>query len=325
MTPTMQAAVATFAALAIIFAILLTGRKERSDAKKMTRRLKLYTIGAGGKRERTKGLLASSPIARKAVDAIDKLPRSEEAAQKLAAQLERAGWSLRTSEFTAIRLAAAAGTAVAAAAMSGKLWWGGLGLMIGFFIPKALVDRAATKRKNQFLAQLPDTLQLLSGSLKAGYGLVQAVDTLVKETPAPTSTEFSRVLAETRLGMPLEESMQAMADRINSDDFRWVVMAIAIQRQVGGNLAALLTTVANTLREREAVRRQVKVLSAEGKLSAYILIALPFLIAGYVATVNPEFLAVLTGDPVGRSMIGGSLVLMGLGAAWMRKIIRIEV
>lgn len=325
MTPLLQASLISFASLGIIFAIVLTGRQDRGAVKRIERRVKLYSIGAGGKRTRTKGVLADSPLARRAVDLVDKLPRSAKKDKALAAQLERAGWPLRPVEMIAIRLAAAAGAALALAVLLGGPIPGLIAGAVAFLIPKVALDRAVAKRTNGFLAQLPDTLQLLAGSLRAGYGLVQAVDTLVKETPAPTSTEFSRVLAETRLGMPLEESLAQMADRIGSDDFRWVVLAIGIQRQVGGNLADLLSTVAATLRDREAVRRQVKVLSAEGRLSAYILIGLPFGIAGYVAMVNPEFLKVLTGERVGQIMISVSLVMMGIGAAWMRKIIRIEV
>lgn len=325
MSPIVQASLASFLALAVLFGLLTTGRRDRGQARKMERRLRLYTIGASGKRTRPKGVLSESPVARRAVDLVDKLPRNEKRDKALAAQLERSGWPLRGSEFIAIRIAAAVGGAIAGGVLLGKVWVGAFFGVAGFLVPKLLLDRAVSKRTTAFMTQLPETLQLLAGSLKAGYGLVQAIDTLVKESQAPTSTEFQRVLSETRLGMPLEESLQSMASRIGSEDFAWVVLAIGIQRQVGGNLAELLTTVASTLRDREAVRRQIKVLSAEGRLSAYILIALPFLIAGYVALVNPDFLAVLTGEKVGQIMIGMALTLMGLGVVWMRKIIRIEV
>jgi tight adherence protein B len=154
---------------------------------------------------------------------------------------------------------------------------------------------------------------------------MQGLDTLVKETSPPTSTEFSRVLTEARLGMPIEDALNAMADRINNEDFRWVVLAINIQRQVGGNLAALLTTVSNTLREREMVRRQIKVLSAEGRLSAIILVALPFVLAGYISIVNPGYINQLFHETVGKIMVAGGLVLMTIGIFWMRKIIKIDV
>jgi len=125
--------------------------------------------------------------------------------------------------------------------------------------------------------------------------------------------------------MPVEDALNSMAERVGGDDFRWVVLAINIQRQVGGNLAALLTTVSNTLREREMVRRQIKVLSAEGRLSAIILVALPFLLAGYISIVNPGYLQQLFHATVGKIMIVIGVVLMTIGIAWMRKIIKIDV
>lgn len=154
---------------------------------------------------------------------------------------------------------------------------------------------------------------------------MQAVDTVVKEAPEPTASEFSRVLTESRLGLPLEDSLEAMADRVGSEDFQWVVVAINIQRRVGGNLAELLDTVADTLRERAMVRRQIKTLSAEGRLSAIILVAMPFVIALYLFTVNRGYLSLLFERTVGQIMMIGAAVLMGIGIAWMRKLIDIDV
>ena len=125
--------------------------------------------------------------------------------------------------------------------------------------------------------------------------------------------------------MPVEDALDAMAERVGGEDFKWVVLAINIQRQVGGNLAQLLGTVADTLREREQVRRQIKVLSAEGRLSAVILTALPFVLVGYLSVVNPEYLGSLTSETVGRIAIVVALVLMGIGVVWMSKIIKIDV
>jgi tight adherence protein B len=195
----------------------------------------------------------------------------------------------------------------------------------GAVLPRLVLANRVAKRESLFLSQLPDVLQLLSGSLQAGYGFMQAIDTVAKEATPPASTEFSRVLAEARLGMPVEDALNSMAERVGGEDFRWVVLAINIQRQVGGNLAALLSTVAATLREREMVRRQIKVLSAEGRLSAIILVALPFLLAGYISVVNPGYLQTMFDETVGKIMVAGGVVLMGIGIVWMRKIIKIDV
>jgi tight adherence protein B len=125
--------------------------------------------------------------------------------------------------------------------------------------------------------------------------------------------------------MPLEQALESMAVRIGNEDFHWVVMAINIQRQVGGNLAQVLETTAGTLREREQLRRQVKVLSAEGRISAVILSLLPFLLAGYMAVVNPEYVGELFRHFIGKVMVAGALGLMVAGVLWMRKLVKIEI
>lgn len=263
---------------------------------------------------------------RKAADGVmrrvPKLQNFERSTQTL---LERASWPMRASEFLMLQAGLGAAGLVLSRALLGR-WVVALALaVIAGMVPRVLLSNRIARRQAAFLEQLPDTLTLLAGTLKAGYGFMQAIDVLVQETPQPTASEFTRVLTEARLGMPLDGALTAMADRTGSDDFRWVVLAINIQRQAGGNLADLLTTVAQTLRDREAVRRQIKTLSAEGRLSAIILGALPFVIAGYISVVNPGYLSGLFSSSTGKIMIVAALGLMGMGIAWIRKIIRIDV
>ena len=157
----------------------------------------------------------------------------------------------------------------------GSLVVGILFVVIGFFAPRFVLSFQANRRRSKFNTCLPETLQLMSGSLAAGLSLAQSVDTVVNEGQEPIASEFKRVLVENRIGLEIEDAFDGVAERFNSKDFAWVVMAIRIQRQVGGNLAELLTTVAATMREREYLRRQVGALAAEGKLSAIILACLP--------------------------------------------------
>ncbi|MFA5890061.1 MAG: VWA domain-containing protein [Actinomycetota bacterium] len=315
---------AAFVALLLFFGLLLARPRRTEVEAFLLRGLRVYTRSAG-RTARANGKGETGAFARAAAGVLRRLPKSSRREEKVQAQIDRAGWPFRASEFLAIRAAASVAGGVLGFGLFGRWWLGLLLAAVGPWIPKMLLTRRIASRQAAVLGQLPDTLQLLAGSLQAGYGFMQAIDTLVKESPEPTSTEFSRVLTETRLGMPIEDALNTMADRLGSEDFRWVVLAINIQRQVGGNLAVLLRTVAETLRDRERVRRQISVLSAEGKLSAYILGTLPFGIAGYIAVVNPSFLATMTDEPMGRAMIGGALVMLGLGIVWMRKIIRIEV
>lgn len=315
---------ASFGALLLLFGLLVARPRRTEVETVLVRGLRVYTRSADRK---TKGAAKgrAGAFARAASGVLGRFPKSRQRDERLQSQIDRAGWPFRASEFLAIRVGASAAGLVLGFGLFGRWWLGLMLAAIGPVIPKVLLTRRIAARQGAVLSQLPDTLQLLAGSLQAGYGFMQAIDTLVKESPEPTATEFGRVLTETRLGMPVEDALNTMADRLGSEDFRWVVLAINIQRQVGGNLAVLLRTVAETLRERERVRRQISVLSAEGKLSAYILGTLPFGIAGYIAVVNPSFLATMTNEPMGRAMIVGALVMLGLGIVWMRKIIRIEV
>jgi tight adherence protein B len=166
---------------------------------------------------------------------------------------------------------------------------------------------------------------MLAGSLSAGYSLPQALDNVARESGGPLGQELNRALLESRLGLPLEETLEAAAQRMQSKDFHWVVMAIRINRQVGGNLAEVLTNVGNTIRERERLRRQVKALSAEGVLSAWVLGLLPVMIGLFVALTRPEYLAPMLTEPIGWIMIAIGLVLYIAGVVWMRNLVRMEV
>src|SRR5207247_10935548 len=145
----------------------------------------------------------------------------------------------------------------------------------------------------QLRDQLPDVLTILASSLRAGHSFLQALDTVSKEIPEPAKAEFNRVVAEIRLGRSTEDSLEALADRVGSEDFKWAVLAVNIQREVGGNLAEILDNVSDTLRERAIMRRQVRVLTAEGRLSAYVLGAMPFGIGLYMFAVNREYISLL--------------------------------
>ena len=190
-----------------------------------------------------------------------------------------------------------------------------------------LVDQGGQAQVSSSPAQLPDTLQLLAGSLAAGYSLPQAVDTVVRESDGPMAVELNRALVEARLGVPIEDALETVARRMNSVDFAWVVMAIRIQREVGGNLAEVLTNVAATMRERERLRRQVEVLSAEGRLSADRSSAR----CRVLFVVLPDPRAPRVRRPAHHDAAGHRhdrrrrvLLIVG-GAFWLRKVVKVEV
>ncbi|MGH3385310.1 MAG: type II secretion system F family protein [Nocardioidaceae bacterium] len=200
-----------------------------------------------------------------------------------------------------------------------------LGFVLGAVVPWLYLGIKGSRRVRAFNGQLAETLQLISGGLSAGLSLPQAVDTVVREGADPMAGEMRRALIEQRLGVDVEDALQGIADRMDSDDFGWVVIAIRIQREVGGNLAELLLTVAATLREREYLRRQVKVLSAEGRFSAYILGGLPPMFAAYLALVRPEYLEPLYTTPIGWAMSVAATVMILAGGFWLSRVVKVEV
>jgi tight adherence protein B len=164
----------------------------------------------------------------------------------------------------------------------------------------------------------------MASSLRAGHSLLRAVDGVSQDAAAPMAEEFSRIINETRVGRDLGEALDEVAVRMASDDFLWVAQAISIHREVGGNLAEVLDAVGHTIRERNAIRRQVKALSAEGKLSAVVLMALPFGIIGFISASNPGYLSKFTESLLGYGMLAVSAVMLLAGAVWLKKTVTIR-
>jgi tight adherence protein B len=186
-----------------------------------------------------------------------------------------------------------------------------------------LVKRRTARRQTAFADQLDDALHLMGSSLRSGQSLVRAIDAVSRDTEAPVSEEFARVVNETRVGRDLTSALAEVADRTASQDFAWVAQAIAIHREVGGNLAEVLDQVGVTIRERSQLRRQVASLSAEGRLSAVVLMAMPFVVFGLLTVTAPTYLAPLTGTTTGLVLLGASAVLLVIGGFWMRATVRV--
>lgn len=254
------------------------------------------------------------------------LSRNVSLEQKIAQRLDGAGSQIRPAEWLLLHAGIFLGMSVLGLLIGGGNLVVGLVFMVmGAIAPSVYLRFRRKRRKRRFEAALPDTLQLMAGSLAAGLSLAQSVDTIVREGSEPMTSEFKRVLVETRLGLSLENALQGVADRFQSEDFDWVVMAINIQRQVGGNLAELLNTVAGTMREREYIRRQVAALAAEGKLSAYVLGGLPPGFMLYLLLANRTYVMVLFTRPLGWLMLGGGAVILSVGIFWMSRLVKVEV
>jgi len=255
----------------------------------------------------------------------ERFATSQGFSEKLDAQLEAAGVSLRSGEFVVATVGAALLGGVLGMALLQNLLLAGVTGLIGAVLPTLVLRMSLGRRGEKMREQLPDVLTIMASSLRAGHSFLQALDTTAREISAPADVEFQRLVAEIRLGRPAEDALESLADRVGSSDFRWAVLAVNIQREVGGNLAEILDNVSDTLRERATMRRQIRVLTAEGRLSAWVLAILPFAIAIYMFAVNPDYIMLLFTTQIGLFMLGTAAVLLVLGILWMRKIVDIDV
>ena len=257
----------------------------------------------------------------------EKVMKDRESTSRLMSSLQQADLPLRPGEWWVLRI-----LSIVACGAAGLVLLNGIGLVglllggvLGIFVP-ALVLRFLVKRRlRKFERQLPDVLSLVASSLSTGFSLLQSLDAVANDSAEPAAKEFSRAMAETRIGSDIEESLRRLAIRMDSKNMEWTSMAIQIQRQVGGNLAETLRGTAGTLREREMLRRQVAALSAEGKLSAYILVALPIGIFLFSLHTNYDYVSLLWTSFLGVGMLVAGIVSLGIGILWMRKVVVVEV
>jgi tight adherence protein B len=239
------------------------------------------------------------------------------------AKLEDAGLRLSQAEFfLLVGIGACVGMLVGVVTVGPLV--GILLALLAPFVGKLVLGFLAGKRRAKFDSQLGDTLQLLSGGLRAGHSILRAIDAAAAESQKPTSEEMRRVITETSLGRDLLAALNDTAERMKNEDFVWISQAIQINREVGGNLADVLDQVNETIRERAEIKGHIKALAAEGKFSAYILIAMPFGIVAMLLSVSPTYMNSMFTHPLGWVMIGASFVLMTIGALWMRKIIDLK-
>lgn len=269
--------------------------------------------------------LGRSQFLKRAVEVTGDLAERQGALAKIEELLERADLPLRPAEALFFYAAGAVVAGIGALVLSGNFLVLVMVVLMALVAPRFIVGFRAKRRNKAFIAQLPDMLQLLSGTLRAGYSVSQGIEAVSVEIEDPMGRELRRVMAEARLGRPLENALEAAAVRTNSPDFSWAVMAIRIQREVGGNLAELLMTVSETMVQRERLRRDVAGLTAEGRMSAGVLGALPPGIAGVMWVMNPEYIGKLTESSLGYILLALAGVSMGIGFMWMKKIINIEI
>jgi Flp pilus assembly protein TadB len=246
-------------------------------------------------------------------------------AERIRVSLEQAGWSLKAGEFGTILVISTLGIAVLVGLVARSF---GGALIAAVAVPIVAVmwlHAKGRKRLERLEAQLPSVLQLIAGSLDSGASLLLSLEMAGTEGDEPLAPELTRVVAETRVGRPLIESLEGMADRLGSQDIKWTVEAIRIQQLTGGRLADTLRVLADFMRTRLEVRGEVRSLSAEARISGKVLTAIPLAIGGFLFFFRREYLEPLISSGPGRIMlfvaIGGIIV----GTIWMRRLVRVEV
>jgi tight adherence protein B len=245
--------------------------------------------------------------------------------QALERKLVQAGLPLKGAEFAVI----CAGTMVAGgaamfAAGGGRPMLVLVGVAVGYLVPMLTLRVKAARRVRKFNDQLADALVLVGNSLRTGYSFLQAIEMVSREMAPPIGVEFARVLKEMNLGVTTEEALVNLGERVVSDDLDLVITAVLIQRQVGGNLAEVLDSIAGTIRERIRLKGEVRTLTAQGRASGIIIGALPFALAGFIYVINPKYMMTLFTHPLGLAMVAYALVSMAVGMAMVWKIVNIE-
>jgi len=282
-------------------------------------------LGRYGGQAETGSRLSRAPFLRRFVAGAEDVARRRGLLDVLETALAQANIPLRAGE----AIAAMIGLAIVIGVLAGIWTQSLLGALVGAALAMALgavlVQTTASRERRKFENQLPDTLNLISTSLRAGYSLLQAVEAVGGEAPQPTAREFGRAMSETRLGRSPVDALKDVADRMQSVDFDWAVLAISIQREVGGNLAEVLQTAAETMLQRNRLRREMHALTAEGRISALVLGGLPFGIFGFLFATRREYIQPMLESTVGLVVLIGSIAWVLVGIYWLTRIVKVDV
>jgi tight adherence protein B len=310
--------------------------------------------GTGGVNERLERYAAaesvdkSTPQARRdlgelisasaAMASLNRVVEKRDWGTNLARELARADLALKPSEFVAIRVGAMVGLPLSMFLLSPFISFLGspiawiAGFVLGFWLPRFWLNRRKSSRLKAFNSNLADTIMLIANSLRAGSSFLQAVEMVVRESRPPVSTEFARVIREVNLGLPLDDALANLSRRVRSDDLDLMTTAIAIHHSVGGNLAEILDSIAFTIRERVRIKGEIRTLTAQQRMSGYVVGLLPVALVVLLSVIAPSFMAPmlqkppeLLGLPAGLFILAAGGVMMLIGFVLIRRIVDIEV
>jgi tight adherence protein B len=256
--------------------------------------------------------------------ALDRVVNATAAGTRLERLIEQAGSRMTPSAFVVLSLACGCAGALAASMFIPVPFAPAIGVpAIGLPLAWLMYQRGA--RLKRFEEQFPEALDLMSRAIRAGHAFQTAMGMVGEELPEPVGVEFKKSFDRQNFGLPLKEAMDEMSERVPILDVRFFVTAVAIQRETGGNLSEILDNLAHVVRERFKIRRQVRVHTAHGRFTAYVLLALPAALAIALSFISPDHMQVLFENRMGQTMVGGAIVMQTVGYVWIRKVIKIEV
>jgi tight adherence protein B len=323
--------VTCFLALTVLLVLVgyLVSRRD-SRAARLQRLVGRYgAAGAGAAvvQPHTDAALADrSPVLGAVFGVAGRIAARESVGTRLAGMLQRADLRLTPTEWLVIELSVATLSGAATGLVLHHVLVGGvIGAVLGLAATHGWLMFLAARRTRAFSDRLPDALQLLASGVASGFGLTQALEAVAQGGPQPVADELAKAMVDVRLGLPMTDALDRVALRMRSPDLELTVMSIAIQGEVGGNLAEVLRGIVATMRERAYLRRQIRTLSAEGRLSSYILIALPIAMLGYLLLARRDYVRPLYTEPVGLVMSAAATLCLLIGVVVMHKMVKVDV
>lgn len=319
--PLLIAAIAGGLAIVILIVAVFSIRAQRQA--ELDARMKRFTEGL----EETAAAEEAKPAVEEPSQltrAIDRLLTQREFGKNWRIALSKADLKITVAEYLAIHIISTIAFFAAATLLWG-LVLGIVGGVVGFFAPRIYVARKQRTRLIRFEEQLPDTIGLWVNGLRSGYSVLQAMEAIAKESPEPTATEFRRVVQEVQLGISMEDALDHMLKRLDSEDLDLIVTAVNIQREVGGNLAEILDVIGHTIRERIKLKGEIRVLTSQGRYTGWFISGLPIILSLFLMVINPNYMGGLFENRMcGWPLIGIGLGLIGMGTAAIQRIVDIQ-
>jgi tight adherence protein B len=257
--------------------------------------------------------------------ALDRLAGQTSFGGTIAALVEQAGLRMGVSTVLLLAVGSALVGGILLSALMRASWGLLPGAIAGFSVPFVVIVRMRTRRLRKFEEQFPDALDLLSRAIRAGHAFTTSMGMVADEASDPIGAEFKKTFDEQNFGLPLKDALANMAERVPLIDVRFFVTAVLIQRETGGNLSEILDNLSHVVRERFKILRQVRVYTAHGRLTGYVLMGLPAALAIALTFINPEHMALLFNERMGRLMILAAIVMQTVGYFWIQKVVKIEV